>query len=188
MKTRLRTILISALLTVSAFISVVYISCNRDKCKTIVCAHGGVCNSGACICQSGYEGSNCETMSRKKFLGNWTVFENGTRTEAAQYNVTIKEADPVNGVDNPTDVKIYNFYNYFRTTIKGYVTGDTLYIPNQCYEGKVVFGVGYIYSDNTYGQYGRIEMRYEIIDTATAQVNDFGYYPPDASDPSLWNK
>ena len=182
MKTSLKTILISAFVTFSTFLSIVYISCNRDKCKTIVCAHGGVCNSGSCICPSGYQGSNCETLSRNKFLGNWNVFEKGTRTAAAQYPVTIETGNL------PTDVIIKNFYNYFKTNIRGYVTNDTLYIPNQQYEGKVLFGVGYIYSDVTYGQYGRIAMRYEIIDTATTLVNDFGYYDLDGSDPSLWNK
>ena len=188
MKTRFKTILISAFVTCSAFISIAYFSCNRDKCKTIVCAHGGVCNSGACICTTGYEGSNCETLSRQKFLGNWTVFEKGTRTQAAQYVITIQEAPPVNGTDNPTDVVLINYYNYFKTPIKGSIARDTLYIPNQNYEGKVVFGQGYIFTDNTYGQYGRISMAYEIIDTATTLVNDFGYYAPDGSATSLWNK
>ncbi len=182
MKTPLKTILISALATFSAFISIVYVSCNRDKCKTIVCAHGGVCNSGGCICPSGYQGSNCETLSRNKFLGNWSVFEKGTRTESAQYPITIETGKEI------TDVIIKNYYNYFKTSVKAYVAGDTLYIPNQQYEGKVLFGVGYVFSDVTYGQYGRISMRYEIIDTATMLVNDFGYYEPDGSDPSLWNK
>lgn len=182
MKTPLKTLLIAALSTFSAFVSVVYVSCNRDKCKTIVCAHGGVCNSGGCICPSGYQGANCETVSRNKFLGNWTVFEKGTRTEAAQYPISIQTGK------NITDIVIKNFYNYFTTDIKGYVTGDTLYIPNQQYQGKTLFGVGFIYTDVTYGQYGRISMRYEIIDTASMMVNDFGYYQKDGSDPSLWNK
>ncbi|MCW3124093.1 MAG: hypothetical protein JWQ38_3585 [Flavipsychrobacter sp.] len=183
MKNRLKTILLSAVVTCSAFVAVVYTSCNRDKCKTIVCANGGVCNSGACICPSGYEGSNCETASRDKFEGHWTVFEKGSNTEAAQYPVTIKKGK------NVTDVLIYNFYNYFNTPIKGYVSNDTVFIPNQQYEGKVLFGQGYMFSDVTYGQYGRISMAYEIIDTATGLVNDFGYYTAiDGSEPSLWNK
>ncbi len=188
MRTRLKTVLISAFVTVSAFVSITYISCNRDKCKTIVCANGGVCNSGGCICTSGYEGSNCETLSQTKFQGNWSVFEKGTRTQAAQYAITIEAGPAIAGVVNPTYVVIVNFYNYFKTPVNAYVDGDTLYIPNQNYEGKVLFGKGYIYTDNTYGQFGRISMAYEIIDTATQLVNDFGYYPIDGSSPSLWNK
>jgi hypothetical protein len=182
MRTPFKTILISTLVTLSAFISVTYFSCNRDKCKTIVCAHGGVCNVGVCICPSGYEGANCETVSRTKFLGNWTVFEKGSATPARQYALTIQPSTLT------SDVVISNFYNYFQTPIKGYVNGDTLYIPNQQYEGKVLFGVGFIYSGVTYGQFGAISMRYEVIDTATQVVDDYGYYGPDASDPSAWNK
>src|SRR5579871_4978211 len=104
MKTRLKTILVSCLSTLFIFAAVVYMSCNRDKCKTIVCAHGGVCNSGGCICPSGYEGSNCETVSRDKFLGNWSVFEKGSVTEQAQYPVNIAQGP------NITDVVINNFY------------------------------------------------------------------------------
>ncbi|MES2703177.1 MAG: hypothetical protein V4649_11085 [Bacteroidota bacterium] len=189
MKIRFKTILISALSTLSVFTAVMVISasCNRDKCKAIVCAYGGVCNGGKCTCLLGYEGSNCETISRNKFLGNWQVFEKGTITNAAQYPITIEasafSSDPI------TDVVIKNFYNYFRTPIKGSVVGDTLYIPNQQYEGKVLHGVGYIYTSVTYGQYGGITMRYEIIDTATQRVNSFGVNEDiNHSRPSEWNK
>jgi len=182
MKAPFKTVLISALATLSVFFCVTYMSCNRDRCKTIVCAHFGVCNDGVCVCPSGYEGSNCETVSREKFLGNWTVFEKGSATKAAQYAISIQKSTQT------TDVVIQNFYNYFHTPIKGYIHGDTLTIPNQQYEGKVLFGIGYIYTNVTYGQFGAINMRYEIIDTATLLVNDFGFYAPDESDPSAWNK
>lgn len=182
MKTPSKSILLAALVTVSAFVSLVYVSCNRDKCKSIVCANGGVCNQGGCICAAGYQGSNCETVTRQKFLGNWMVNEKGSITNAAQYPISIEAAN------NVTDVVIKNFYNYFQQNIKAYVVGDTLYIPNQQLEGKVVFGQGYIYSNVTYGQYGSISMAYEIVDTATNVPNDFGYYAPDLSNPSAWNK
>jgi hypothetical protein len=182
MKTPFKSILVAALVTFSAFISIAYLSCNRDKCKTIVCANGGVCNGGACICPAGYEGSNCETLSRTKFEGNWTVLEKGSITEQAQYPVSI-----VDGID-VSHVLIKNFYNYFKTPITGYVIGDTLYVPNQQYEGKLVLGAGFIFTSNTYVQFGTISMRYEVIDTATQAVTDFGWYDPDGSNPSIWNK
>jgi len=182
MKAPFKTILITALATITAFISITYVSCNRDRCKTIVCAHGGVCNDGTCVCPSGYEGSNCETVSREKFLGNWTVFEKGSTTLPAQYAVSVQKSTQV------TDVVIQNFNNYFQTLIKAYVVHDTLFIPNQQYEGKVIHGIGTIYSNVTYGQFGLIELRYEVVDTATGDRTDYGYYPQDGSDPSVWNK
>lgn len=182
MMTPLRKIVITALASVAVAFSCIYVSCNRDKCKTIVCAHSGVCDGGKCICPSGYEGSNCETVARDKFIGNWYVFEKGSITNAAQYPIAIEKSSDI------TEVVIKNFYNYFVNPIRGYVHGDTLYIPNQQLEGKLVFGVGYAYSNTTYGQYGSISMRYEVIDTATNVPNDFGFYEPDGSDPSAWNK
>ena len=188
MRIPFKSILISSFATLSAFFAVTYVSCNRDQCKSIVCAHGGICNDGSCTCPTGYEGSNCETVSRTKFLGNWNVFEKGSITLAAQYPVSI-EATTDNPTTTPVNVVIKNFYNYFATPIKGYITRDTIFIPNQQYEGKVVFGIGYIYTNVTYGQYGAITMRYEVIDTATARVNDFGYNEiVDHSSPSQWNK
>jgi hypothetical protein len=183
MTARLKTIVISSLISFSAFAAIVYTSCNRDKCKTVVCAYGGVCNDGVCNCRPGYEGTNCETISRQKFLGNWSVFEKGSITEASQYGISITEGPKIN------DVIIKNFYNYFVTPIAGVVKNDTLFIPNQQYEGKVLFGIGYIYTSVTYTQFGAIDMKYEIVDTATQAVNDFGYNSKlDHSDPSRWNK
>ncbi len=178
----LKKILITALGTLSVALSFTYVSCNPDKCKTIVCAHNGVCDRGICTCPSGYEGASCETISRDKFIGNWAVYEKGSITNAAQYPVSIERVNKI------TDVIIRNFYNYFQNPIKAYVIADTLYIPNQQLEGYVVFGQGYISSNTTYGQYGSMSVRYEVIDTATNVPNDFGYYLPDGSDPSAWNK
>jgi hypothetical protein len=182
MKTAFRKILYSALVTLVTVGSVIYASCNKDKCKSIVCAYGGVCDGGKCICKSGYEGPTCQTISRDKFIGAWAVYEKGSITEAAQYPVAIERSN------NITDVVIINFYNYFRNPVKAYIIKDTIYIPNQQLEGHVVFGQGVIYSNTTYGQYGSISMRYEVIDTATNVPNDFGYYAPDLSEPSAWNK
>jgi len=117
-------------------------------------------------------------------MGNWTVFEKGSRTVAAQYPVTIVTGTSI------TDVYVRNFNNYFRTPIKATISGsqgDTLTIPRQQYEGRIVEGKGYISSNVTYGQWGTITMRYEIIDTATMVVNDYGYVNAGA-DPSQWNK
>ncbi len=178
-----KSVFVAGLATFGAFAAVVYSSCNRDKCKTIVCANGGVCNDGACTCPSGYEGTNCEKASRDKFVGNWNVFEKGSITLPAQYPVSVEPALLT------SDVVIKNLYNYFRTPIRATVQGDRIIIPNQQYEGKIVFGRGQIFSSVTYGQYGRIEMRYSVIDTATQKVNDFGYNEPvNLSSPSEWSK
>ncbi len=183
MKSHFKPILVSTIIAIIAIFSIASTSCNRDKCKTIVCANGGVCNLGACICPAGYEGSNCETITRNKFLGTWEVFEKGSITNAAQYGVAVLPGAEI------TEVVITNFNNYFRSNIRGSVSGDTLFIPNQQYEGKLVFGIGTIYSGTTYGQYGGLTLEYEVIDTATSAVNDYGFNTViDGSSPSQWNK
>ena len=185
MKVSLKAIFTSVFISLAAFTCVSYLSCTKDKCKSTVCANGGVCNGGNCTCATGYQGPNCDSASRDKFLATWVVNETGLVTNPAQYNVTISSAGP--GI---TDVVIGNFYNYFTVYVNGYVHLDTLFIPNQQYQGKVVFGYGIITPNTSYGinTNNYMAMRYEVVDTATLLVNDFGYYPEDGSKPSNWNR
>lgn len=66
---------LTAFLTVSAFCAVVYTSCNKDECKDVTCQNGGTCSAGVCSCPTGYEGTNCETKSRDKFVGTYVGSE-----------------------------------------------------------------------------------------------------------------
>jgi hypothetical protein len=73
----IRNIAFSALLTFGAFGAITYTACNKDECKDVVCQNGGTCSEGNCTCATGYEGTNCETVSAKKFIGTgaWNVSE-----------------------------------------------------------------------------------------------------------------
>jgi len=185
MKFTLKTILFSVTILLSALFTIVYTSCNVDQCKTIACANGGVCNHGSCACPTGYEGPECETISRKKFTGNFRVFEKGSASLARQYPIDIVE-DTTSAI---SFLLINNCYNYFHTPIKAYANGLTLTIPNQHVEGKVIYGEGTISYNTTYSQYGNISMRYVIQDSATEVIDDYGYETvADHSDPSAWNK
>ena len=185
MRFTFKSILFPALILISAFFAVVYTSCNVDKCKTIVCANRGVCTQGACTCPAGYEGPACESIARKKFTGNFMVFEKGSASLARQYPIDIIEdtSSPV------TFLLINNCYNYFKTPIKAYAEGTTLVIPNQHLQGKVIYGTGTIAYNTTYAQYGNITMRYVVEDSASQIIDDYGYESDaDHSDPSAWNK
>ena len=166
--------------------TVIYtVSCQQDKCKATFCANGGTCANGVCTCALGYVGARCDTLSKNNFIGTWTVTETGTITTQNNYTLLIYADSPANGVI------IYNLYNYFtKYPIHGIVNGDTLKIPNQQYQGKVVFGTGYLCPSVAHGQYGDIVMAYEVIDTAvTNLVDDFGVYSlQDHSLPSNWVK
>ncbi len=58
-------------LTLFLFSSMLFLACN-DPCKDVNCGNG-TCDedSGNCICDDWYEGTNCELEMRTKFLGTW---------------------------------------------------------------------------------------------------------------------
>jgi len=178
MKARFKTIVLSALGALSVFSAVTVSSCNEDKCKAIVCAYGGVCDDGDCTCLQGYEGPQCETVNRNRYLGSWVVTENGTITDAAQYTISVERGD------NITELRIKNLRNLFIDDVHAFVDGDTLYIPQQTVNNHTVFGNGYIIDDKYYGDYGKLVVKYRVTD-ANNFTDDFGI---DNGDPSLWNK
>lgn len=189
MKTRFTKTLSSILVALTALAAITYSSCNKsnDKSTTttkcIVCAYGGSCINDTCRCLTGYEGPTCETISREVFFGNWQVFEKGSNTNTSQYGVSIQSSSA--GISN---VIISNFYNYFTQPVQAVINKDTITIPNQEMQGKVIFGVGFMNPTTTGIADQALTLRYEVIDTATGTVNDFGYYPADGSNASSWNK
>ena len=124
----IRNIAFSALLAVGAFSMVTYTACNKDECKDVVCQNGGTCVSGTCNCATGYEGTNCETQVRAKFVKTWTASDKDITNgdDLATYTSSI-----VNGTAI-TEVKISNFSDdYFNNDIKATVSGNTITIPSQ---------------------------------------------------------
>ncbi len=157
-------------------------SCTTDKCQATACANGGTCTDGVCKCLPGFAGVNCDSTSKLNFLGTWTVQEVGTLGGSRSYSLSVQSDTPNTGV------LIYNFYNYFHV-LRANINGDTITIPNQQYQGKVVFGNGYICPTTTYGRYGAIVLKYEVVDTALQTVDDYGVYPLiDKSVASTWLK
>lgn len=51
--------------------AVTYTSCSHDSCKALMCRNGGTCADEFCRCPHGYEGTQCEIISRNKFLGTY---------------------------------------------------------------------------------------------------------------------
>jgi hypothetical protein len=178
MKSTLRTIFASALVAIAGFTAVTLSSCEEDKCKGISCAYGGSCSEGICNCPAGYEGPQCETINRDRFLGIWYVNEDGSWSNAAQYSVAIE------GEGEITKIKISPFNNQLRLDVIASVKGDTMTIPQQVVEGYTVEGMGVITDDLHYGEHGRMTVTYYIIDPNGVK-NEFGTTDPN---PSLWNK
>lgn len=169
MKARFKTIILSALGALSAFSAVTYTSCQPDKCKAIVCAYGGTCKEGTCICLPGYEGYQCETITRDKFKGVWTVFEKGTESHPAQYDIVVEDGMTM------TEMKIRNFNNLFKNgeeVVVG-IKGDSLFIPQQNVNGYVIQGKGYLPETSFYGRHGEMKVNYSVK-LKDGRVNDYG--------------
>jgi len=168
---------------------VLFPSC-RDKnsgvrapsvCDTVVCINGGKCEAGGCSCPAGYSGVHCEVSGADRFKGYWRVSEKGSVTTPADYFISLEGT-------SKDSLRIQNFNNYFLAMVRAWVVGDSIYIPTQHLEGKIVRGAGYIYSSVDYGQYGIIRIRYQVIDSATLVVNDYGYDGTSGADPSRWTR
>lgn len=132
----IKRIALSAFLTVSAFCAVLYTSCSKDECKDVVCQNGGVCASGTCTCVSGYEGANCETAVRAKFIKSWSaadLISGGTSPLAYTANIVAGT-----GTDMLAVVIGNSFSDNFFTVgpIKATVSGNTITIPLQNPDGN----------------------------------------------------
>ncbi|OJW79644.1 MAG: hypothetical protein BGO69_13055 [Bacteroidetes bacterium 46-16] len=80
MKKRYNKILLTAIATIFAFVSVTYVSCIKvdDKpysCDYHACLNGGICYKGTCNCPAGYDSVYCNTMWIDKYPGKWAVSE-----------------------------------------------------------------------------------------------------------------
>lgn len=170
--------------TLLFFVGITFNACKTDKCKQVNCAYSGVCKEGTCICQIGYEGEHCETITREKFKGLYAVDEDGTISGTFQYALSVESGAKIN------EVRIKNLQNYFDTVLVSGVTYlDTLTIPLQTLSnGYQVEGYGYIVDTNPlnqhYYQHAKVTFYYKVTDPLGI-VNEYG---SGGSQPSIWSK
>ena len=137
-----------------------YSSCTTDPCKDVICLNDGVCNSGTCSCAAGYEGTDCSTLSRDKFIGTWNVVgnmagANGAASGPDNYTATITASST-----DVTKVLIANMWGAFTNATVATIDGNTITIALQQpdNDGFTVEGSGTI-SGTT------ISMQYTVKDT-----------------------
>ncbi len=136
MKPRLFSVLISSALVLIVFAAATWLSCNKDRCVTMSCYNGGVCHNGLCTCSSGYEGVNCSTESRQKFLGNWQQNGGSGTLQGLQFAVSLTGGLTANSIN------IINFDNEFTQPVTGSVIStDSLIISTQTIQGSVLSGI-----------------------------------------------
>ncbi|MCW3122286.1 MAG: hypothetical protein JWQ38_1778 [Flavipsychrobacter sp.] len=105
----IRSILLTAILTILAFSSVTYMACHKDKCVDIACKNNGACENGHCSCPTGYEGDRCEVMTSDKFIKTFNGHDlcniNDTNV-TNQYSVLFTSIP-----EKPLEFRMSNFLN-----------------------------------------------------------------------------
>ncbi len=132
MKTRILQIL-----GVAAVATIGMVSCTTDACKDVDCGLYGTCVEGDCVCDTGYEGVNCDTEERADFIGTYNVTEACT---SGNYTYAITVTTSATGV---TSVIITNFGDY-GVNVNATVNGDNLTIASQTVGGGTFSGTGQI--------------------------------------------
>jgi len=105
-------------------------SCEKTKtqpCDAVSCING-LCNDGHCACDTGYEGSKCQSEIRAKYLGNYIGHESCSITDTATYSISITAST--------TDIMAIDFWNLwdagvYTKTYGKIGTDGNIYIPRQ---------------------------------------------------------
>lgn len=126
MKTR-----IIQLLSVAAIATIGMVSCETDPCNDVTCNNGGLCVDGDCVCATGYEGTDCSTLVRAKYLGSKNVNETCSQSTDS-YAVTISAGA------TDTEVTISNLYD------AGFVVTGTVNANGGITINNQTFGTGTI--------------------------------------------
>jgi hypothetical protein len=182
----MKKVLILSLAVFMSVTSIVLNSCKVKPCDGEVCANSGICEDGVCKCPVGYEGVRCETTMRDKFLGLYSINEDGSLSSADQYNSAITSDKPGLLVN---EVNISSIQNDVIRNVRAVVKNDTIYIPNQQIGTNNIEGWGWIKGTNSLDQHyythATITFKYRVIN-ALGEINKYGY--PDVENSSTWSK
>ena len=110
-------------------------SCKFDACEDVVCLNGGICDSGDCLCEPGFEGHNCETEQRLAFVADYNVQES-CNLGNFNYDISIVILE-----SNATEILITNFGD-FDHDVSANVAGFEFEIPSQFHDGDTIVGTG----------------------------------------------
>lgn len=136
----IRNIALSAFLTIGAFTMVTFTSCDPDACKDVVCNNGGTCVNGNCDCLTGYEGSNCSTVSAASLPGTYTGTEScqPPLSSSSSWSSTLTQSS-----NDETKVVISNFGDS-GTNVTGQVNKNAITLDATAIGSYTVTGTGTI--------------------------------------------
>lgn len=123
----------------------------KSPCDGLDCGKYGKCDkaTATCICDTGYEGLQCETRTITKFIGSFQcdeICDSGSNT----YEVTIAE-----DLARQNGITLENLYST-PITINGTVEGNNLQIATQ------PFGNGSIQGNGVWLSTGQLELTMSI--------------------------
>lgn len=179
-----------SLVIFSFIIALSFGSCKEDPCDFINCAYSGVCerSTQSCICEVGYEGDQCATVSRDKFIenGTYSVTETGTFTPFSRYTAILEPGIIIN------EVKITNMRNGVLAgeNVIATVRNDTMWIAPQVRNGYRIEGMGIIEGKNpiaggNFYQDATIKLTYKTTNLANNITDEYG---TGGADVSNWDK
>lgn len=146
MTNTLRRIALVAILTATAGTTMTMTSCKKeDK-----------------VCNTGYEGTDCKTEVRAKFINasGWSAEEVGSVSKASTFGVNIKTSSTA-----VEKILISNLYNEFKNDVIATVSGNTFTIARQEPDADKFFVQGTGTFNGT-----SITVDYTVTDERTALV------------------
>ena len=118
----------------TALVVIVCISSCKREIKSFRCPNGATYSGGQCFCPTGYEGLNCDIMTRTRYLGTWTVTDSGSTSAPLRYPISIVAANP-----SPYQISFINFDNSFTEPVTANINGNEIYASGLLVMGKRIF-------------------------------------------------
>ncbi len=105
-----RQVILSALLTLGAFTSVVFYTSCKNKCGSITCQNGGTCSDNKCSCPTGYYNNACQSAWDDPLIGTYHCSRSGCSPAVIGVNAWTSTITK-NSVYSGYTINISNFDN-----------------------------------------------------------------------------
>jgi len=134
---------------------------DNDACDTVVCLYDGFCEEGICACEPGFEGDSCETLTREKLTGNYTI--TSTCDDGSAPTTTWAVAASASAL---TDILINNFHEPAFNLTATIVADDVFEIKETFLSTQ---GVTYnVIGSGTFDGDGNIDIDYQLVSASSA--------------------
>lgn len=163
---------IAAIVTIFCLFVVAWTSCKKNNssanvCENYICNNNGYCHvdtvhsyHAVCVCPTGYEGTNCETPSVKKYIGQWDVTQKVSGSDSTAFiGVVYKYTAFLQQTATPTTFFIDNvsdnrYYNDIICTLdsdySSYFKIDTISAYHMVYDHyRILYGGGQIFNNDS---------------------------------------